>query len=169
MFVRSKIEGTWVGQIVEISPLIRVHIPSFADQDSDPHPVTLFRLYNAKLYEKTSAALIEASIKCLELMSEHTFLLWQPPTYPLVTVIAELLVEWQASKQTVLIITPNTELLHSDLVALGFKAIRLTVKSEDKQLAKNSIVVAEAAPICCDLLRNYAFTRVLVESAQSIS
>lgn len=84
----SKIEGKWQGEVVELSPIIRLHVPALAGTLSDPHPVTLFRLCNAKLFQKTSSALIEASSNYLNLISERTFLLWQPPGYPQLSVIA---------------------------------------------------------------------------------
>lgn len=89
--------------------MIRVHVPAYFDHQNDPHPVTLVRLCNAKLYEKTSSALMEVSSCCLPLLSSGTFLLWQPPTYPHLAVIAELLLEWEHSRQSVLLVTPQPE------------------------------------------------------------
>jgi len=36
-------------------------------------------------------------------------------------------------------------------------------------MAKYNIVIAYPGAVCCDLLKNYAFTRVLVEGANQIS
>jgi hypothetical protein len=105
----------------------------------------------------------------MELLIEKVALLWQPPTFPLVTVMAELLVEWQASRHTILVVSPHAEELSVGLANCGFKVVKLCSKTEDKQLAKNGIVVSSPTYLCCDLLRNYAYSRVLVESAQAVS
>lgn len=87
----SKLSGRWVAEVIELSPVIKLHVPAFSEEFSDPHPATLFKLCNAKLFQKTSSALIEASTNCLELLSDKTFLLWQPPGYAQLSLIAELL------------------------------------------------------------------------------
>lgn len=41
------------------------------------------------------------------MIETQTTLLWQPPSYPILSVIVELLVEWMTAKCTVLIISMN--------------------------------------------------------------
>jgi hypothetical protein len=47
--VRSKFTGSWIGHIVELSTGIRLCIP-LIEEIKDPHPVTLVKLYNSKLF-----------------------------------------------------------------------------------------------------------------------
>lgn len=47
--VRSKITDSWIGHIVELSAGIRLCIP-LIEEITDPHPVTLVKLFNSKLF-----------------------------------------------------------------------------------------------------------------------
>jgi hypothetical protein len=131
--------------------------------------VTIYRLCNAKLYEKTSSSLVEAASKCIPIIMEKTFLLWQPPTYPQLSLICEILIEWQSTKQAILIVTPHPEELSAELQGQGFKVVKIGIKTEDKLLTRNCIVVSSPSTVCCDVLKNYAYSRVLVEAAQTVS
>ena len=79
-------DGKWIGQVTELIPFIKIHVPAFSHPEF--HPVTISKVCNGKLYHKSSSALIEVASKCMELFEERTFLLWQPPTYPLIPVIS---------------------------------------------------------------------------------
>lgn len=85
------------------------------------------------------------------------------------SVMAELLIEWATLRCSVLLLTLFPEFVHGELQALGFKTVRLSAKVEEKVLARSSVVVAHPAHVCCDMLKNYAFERVLVEGAANIS
>ena len=96
-------------------------------------------------------------------------MLWQPPTFPHITVISEILIEWQTLRQTILLITPHSEELAFELTGLGFKVAKITLKTDERQILKSNVVVANPAFVCCDLLKNYAFTRILVDEAQAVT
>ena len=50
--------------------------------------MTLYKLSNAKIYERISEALLEASKHCMDLLDKDVRLIWQLPTYPHLTVVA---------------------------------------------------------------------------------
>lgn len=59
----------------------------------------------------------------------------------------------------------NCDILNNELTSLGFKTLKITPKIDDKLLIKMNIVVAAPNTVCCDLLKNYVFDRVLVDNA----
>lgn len=129
----------------------------------------MVKIYNSKVFEKTSSSIIKAARSCIKLIEENTTIIWQPPSFPVLSVLAELLVEWQIIKSTVLIVSLDAEALQTELTAQGFKVVRVTPKTEEKIIAKCSIVIAQPAAVCCELLKNYAFSRVVIENAHEIS
>jgi len=64
-------------------------------------------------------------------------------------VIGELLLEWQTLKQSVLIISPNSQHLHQNLQSLGFKITLLGVGTDEKSLLKGNMVISGPTAICC--------------------
>ena len=47
--VRSKLTDKWIGQVVELATGIKLNIP-LIEEIKDPHPVTLVKLFNSKLF-----------------------------------------------------------------------------------------------------------------------
>jgi hypothetical protein len=56
----------------------------------------------------------------------------------------------------------NHDILNNELTNLGFKTFKVTPKIEDKLMVKANIVVVAPNTVCCDLLKNYVFDRVLI-------
>lgn len=51
----------------------------------------------------------------------------------------------------------------------GFKAAKITNKLlEERNILKKQIICCSPAGACADVIKNYAFTRVIVEGAQRI-
>ena len=101
----------------------------------------------------------------MALFDLNTHLIFQPPTFPHLSLIFELLLEWTSNKCSVLIISLHFEILHTELTALGFKILKVTSKLEEKYIPKFNIVCSSPNGVCCDLLKNCAFIRVLIDGA----
>ena len=82
----------YVGQVVELTPSIKVYIPELSEDITDPEPLTMVKIYNSKIFEKTSSSIIKAARSCMKLIEENTTIIWQPPSFPVLSVLAELLV-----------------------------------------------------------------------------
>lgn len=159
----------FIGQIIELMPSIKIYIPELDDNNSDPIPFIITRIYNSKIFEKTSASISKISKHCMKLFDQNTTILWQPPSYPIFSLLAQLLIEWQIMKATVLVISLDADALHAELTSLGFKSVKITQKTEEKLLVKCNVVVSMPSAVCCQLLKNYAFQRVVIEGAHQIS
>jgi hypothetical protein len=154
---------------MELTPNIKIYLPEMDEDTLHPEPFTMIRIYNSKIFEKTSSSIIKVAKYNMKLLEENTTILWQPPSFPILSVLSELLIEWQIIKSTVLIVSLDAEALQTELTNLGFKVVRITPKTEEKLLNKCNIVIASPSVVCCELLKNYAFSRVLIESSHQIS
>ena len=159
----------YIGQIIELMPSIKIYIPELDDDSTDPMPFTITRIYNSKIFQKTSASISKISKHCMKLFDENTTILWQPPSFPVFSLLAQLLIQWQIMKVTVLVISLDADALHTELTSLGFKSVKITQKTEEKLLGKCNVVVSMPSAVCCELLKNYAFQRVVIEGAHQIS
>ena len=159
----------FIGQIIELMPSIKIYIPELDDDSTDPMPFTITRIYNSKIFQKTSASISKISKHCMKLFDENTTILWQPPSFPVFSLLAQLLIQWQIMKVTVLVISLDADALHTELTSLGFKSVKITQKTEEKLLVKCNVVVSMPSAVCCELLKNYAFQRVVIEGAHQIS
>lgn len=54
-----------IGLVTEVQPAVKVSLPALTEDLPDPLPYTLVRLYNNKLYEKTSSAIAQAAKGCM--------------------------------------------------------------------------------------------------------
>lgn len=82
----------YIGQVMEITPNIKIYIPELNEDLADPEPLTMVKIYNSKVFEKTSSSIIKAARSCMRLIEENTTIIWQPPSFPVISVLAELLV-----------------------------------------------------------------------------
>jgi hypothetical protein len=57
----------FIGQIVELMPCIKIYVPELDDNSTDPMPFTITRIYNSKIFEKTSASISKISKHCMKL------------------------------------------------------------------------------------------------------
>ena len=121
----------YIGQLIEAYPLIRLKCQSLLKEDSpEKHPFTMFKLANAKLYNRISKAITHVSKSQERIFQQKTIIIQQPPTYPLINIISELLSEWIVLRETVLLVSEHTNEIHSALVEKGFKIIRINSKTE---------------------------------------
>lgn len=109
----------------------------------------MVRIYNSKIFEKTSSSIVKVAKTCMRLFEESTTIIWQPPSFPLLSVISELLIEWQTIKSTVLIVSLDADILYNQLTSLGFKVVKITQRTEERSLIKCTIAVATPSVVCC--------------------
>lgn len=55
------------------------------------------------------------------------------------------------------------------LLEKGFKVVKVNPKLEERNVVKKQVFCSGPASVCADAIRNYAFTRVIIEGAQRIS
>lgn len=51
----------------------------------------------------------------------------------------------------------------------GFKVAKIAPKIEEKNIIKKQIICCNPSSVCADALKNYAFTRVIIEGAHKVS
>lgn len=71
--------------------------------------------------------------------------------------------------ETVLIVSDSFSEIYAYLVEKGFKVAKITQKIDERGIIKKQIVCCNPAGVCADAIKNYAFTRVIIEGAQRIS
>lgn len=68
-----------------------------------------------------------------------------------------------------LIVSDSFSEIYAYLVDKGFKVAKITQKIDERMIVRKQIVCCNAAGVCADAIKNYAFTRVIIEGAQKIS
>lgn len=129
----------------------------------------MYKLVNTKLFNRLGKALIHTVKKNLQLFTKGTFIMVQPPTFPVLSIIYDLLSEWICEGETILLVSEHSEQLHGYLVEEGFKAGKVQAKFDERSISKVQVLCSSPATVCCDMLKNYSFTRVIIEGAHHIS
>jgi hypothetical protein len=129
----------------------------------------MYKLTNAKLYNRLLKSITHIAKSKMEVLADNTFVISQKPTQPLLLMLCEMLSEWLALNETVLIVSGSFSEISSYLNEKGFKTAKITDKTDEKNLSKRSIVCCSPLGACSDLIKNYAFTRVVIEGAQKVN
>lgn len=69
--------------------------------------------------------------------------------------------------ETILLVSENFHEIYAFLLEKGFKIAKITQKAEN--IVKKNIVCCSPSGAASDIIKNHAFTRVLIEGAQRVS
>ena len=170
----SKVDNSdiHIGSILELSPSIRIKFPTlfmFSFENEGKFPFTMYKLANSKIYNRISKAIVHGIKRNLPILEDSTFLLLQPVTYPLISLICELVSEWIFNNETILIVSENADDISKLLGEKGFRVSKVTAKFDERSMNKFQIICSTSNGLCCDQLKNYLFTRVIIEGAHRVS